>query len=407
MTGPATTTAQSPAPRRPGRRRWSLPQDFDSRWGLLWLGLFAVTLAVPTVMAVVDATSAGTAVRAVGLTVAVGGWTAFFLARERTWGGRWPMFVWLAGVCVLVPLALEEHGAYVMLMYGVYPLLFALLGRWAVPGVVLFTVAAWLVLGERTGQSGLGNVVALGGSVLLAVTVGVFISAIERESAKRREALEALDATRADLAATARRTGMLEERERLAREIHDTVAQGFTGIVMQLEAAEQAFDRDPSAARAHLDRARTSARESLAEIRRSVHALRPELLDAEGLQDALRRIADRWAADTGILATVRVSGEPQPLTPDRELALLRAAQEALANVARHSEARRVTVALAHAPDEVRVVVTDDGRGFDPATAAGGMGLRGLQDRLADVGGHGRIESAPGEGTRVVLEVPVP
>jgi signal transduction histidine kinase len=198
------------------------------------------------------------------------------------------------------------------------------------------------------------------------------------------------------------------ERSRLAREIHDTLAQGFAGIVTQLQAAEQASD--DATRRRHADAALALAREGLAEARRSVQALRPIALDALGLRDAVAAAARRWAERTGIPVEVHATGESRPLPTDAEVALLRAAQEALANVERHAEAHRVALTLRYTARGVRLEVLDDGRGFDPAAprradAAGGYGLVAMRERIEALAGDLVVESAPGRGTAIRIEVP--
>jgi signal transduction histidine kinase len=201
------------------------------------------------------------------------------------------------------------------------------------------------------------------------------------------------------------------ERSRLAREIHDTLAQGFAGIVAQLQAAEHSPD---DAARSHhTDAALALARDGLAEARRSVRALRPAALDAVGLPEAIAETARRWSGRTGIPVDVRVSADTRLLTTEAEVALLRTAQEALANVERHAHAERVAVTLRHDPRAVRLEVRDDGRGFESAMdvvasagdGGGGFGLIAMRERIAALAGDLVVDSAPGRGTTIRAEVP--
>jgi signal transduction histidine kinase len=203
-------------------------------------------------------------------------------------------------------------------------------------------------------------------------------------------------------------TAVLEERQRIAREVHDTVAQGFTSIVMHLEAAEQLIKTDPDGAQTHLDSARRMARESLGESRRSLWALRPEMLEQEGLLLVLIDLVFNWSTETGCAAHFALNGEPCDLSDAAEMALLRAAQEALANCRKHARATRVDVTLTFANGSALLDVQDDGVGFDPSTvqsgAHSGLGLLGLRERLAVAGGSLNIESAPGEGTTVAVQM---
>jgi len=206
----------------------------------------------------------------------------------------------------------------------------------------------------------------------------------------------------------AREAGVHDERRRLAREIHDTLAQGLTGIVTQLQAAEQAASRssDGSAGwRHHVDAATRLARESLTEARRSVDALRPEPLEGCRLSEAVADVAERWSAMNGIPVQVTTTGTVRPMQPEAEFALLRAAQEALANVARHAHASRVGLTISYMENEVALDVRDDGAGFDPALSDRGFGLVAMRQRIADLSGTLQVESEPGGGTAVSACVP--
>lgn len=227
--------------------------------------------------------------------------------------------------------------------------------------------------------------------------------------------IEKLQAAQESQARAERQAGILEERQRLAREIHDTLAQGFTSVVMQLEAAEQdlAPSVDLSRARLHIDQARATARESLAEARRFVWALRSGPLERDSLADAIRRVAGRWAEESGMTARVEVDGEPHELPAPYEVALLRTAQESLANIRKHAQASQVTLTLTYLADQVSLDVADNGRGFDPDGASGGAGapegsgygLLGLRERVEALGGSLSLESAPGEGATLAVSLP--
>jgi signal transduction histidine kinase len=233
-----------------------------------------------------------------------------------------------------------------------------------------------------------------------------------------REANQQLEATLAEnvglhnqLLAQAREAGMLDERQRMAGEIHDTLAQGLTGIITQLQAADQA-EEDARERRRHLDAAVRLARESLTEARRSVDALRPESLErARGFGDALAGVAERWSALHGIAVEIAATGTPRPLPKETEVVLLRAAQEALANVAKHAAAARVWLTLSYMDCEVALDVRDDGRGFEPAAAAagsvsdGGFGLLAMRQRVEGLSGTLQVESEPGTGTVISVCVP--
>jgi signal transduction histidine kinase len=209
----------------------------------------------------------------------------------------------------------------------------------------------------------------------------------------------------AQLVAQAREAGVFDERQRMAGEIHDTLAQGLTGILAQLEAAELA-DGDESRRRRHLGLAKELARDSLAEARRSVQALRPQKLEGARLPDAVRTLAEEWKQTSGIPVRLEVDGEATPLQPALEVVLFRAAQEALANIAKHAQASRAGMTLTYMHDQVSLDVLDDGKGFDAREVNGdGYGLAAMRQRLRQVGGGLEIESTPGDGTTVSASVP--
>ncbi|WP_433251001.1 sensor histidine kinase [Streptosporangium sp. CA-135522] len=241
----------------------------------------------------------------------------------------------------------------------------------------------------------------------VATMTAVIFWELQRESAARQRLIDDLISTRDTLAESRHRTGVLEERERLAREIHDTLAQGLTSMGILLQAADRMWASDPDLAHAHVRRAALATAENLDEARRFVRDLRPPDLEGVALPEALSRLCERAGHDTGLEVRFRHEGERRPLAPDVQAALLRVAQGALANVRDHSGAAKAMVTLSYLDDEVTLDVFDDGAGFaEPAPAPGrGYGLRAMRDRLAEVNGSLVVESAPGEGTAVAATVP--
>jgi signal transduction histidine kinase len=217
-----------------------------------------------------------------------------------------------------------------------------------------------------------------------------------------------LVATHDELAATQRQAGALAERARLARDIHDTLAQGFSSILL-LARAGQAGSQDVAALLGQIE---STAAENLEEARRVVHALAPAALEEAPLPAAIGRLLDRLAEQTGVRAELHLDGEPVPIATSQEVALLRLAQSALANVRLHARASRVAVTLTYRPSEVSLDVVDDGVGFDlqqlqSAPLGGtGFGLRAMRDRLSGVGGTLAVESSAGEGTAVAATIPL-
>jgi len=202
------------------------------------------------------------------------------------------------------------------------------------------------------------------------------------------------------LLAQARDAGVQEERARLSREIHDTVAQSLVGIITQLEAASDITARDHTT---RLQRAGATARDALGEARRAVRALASPRLDDDQLPTALAGFVREIAEATSIDARFTLDGEPAPTPYDAEL--LRICQEALTNVAKHSTASRVMVTLGYSADAVRLDVRDDGSGFDAAVVRSGHGLPGIRQRLANIGGMLEIETSEGGGCAVSAAVP--
>lgn len=231
------------------------------------------------------------------------------------------------------------------------------------------------------------------------IVVGIALRTLARQMDERTQ-------LQASLASAERKAGRLEERQRLAREIHDTLAQEFAGILVHFERAEQTDSLAASPAKPHLDLARSVAREGLEDARRMLGALRPEILEQRALPEALARTCQEWSQRTGISAMFSVTGSPVPLHPDVELTVLRGTQEALTNVGRHSGAHSAAVTLSYMGDVVALDVQDDGKGFDPETISGtGYGLKGIRERVERLRGSFSIESLPGQGSTISFSVP--
>ena len=201
---------------------------------------------------------------------------------------------------------------------------------------------------------------------------------------------------------------VLEERSRVARELHDTVEQGLAGIALQLEAVDGSFETAPEAARESLMVARQMLRYSLEETRRSVMDLRSQALERSDLAGALETLARQMTLNTPAQSSVRVIGPVQRLDAAREHHLLRIGLEALTNALKHGRATRIDIELAFTPDSTSLVVTDDGQGLDSAERASGgahFGLQGVRERVDKLGGVLDIDSSPGAGTRLSVMIP--
>lgn len=256
----------------------------------------------------------------------------------------------------------------------------------------------WLVRGELPGVS----TVFLPVGLLVAVTIGGFVWLIIYESKQRQDIIDKLEATRAELAQAEREAGVRTERERMAHEIHDTLTQGFTSIIMYLEAARTGTD-DPQ----YIDAALDVARGSLHEARRFVENRQPELLTDLPLTNALRQTVRGWSAQTGTAARFSATGDETQINDRVRHAVLRILQEALANVHQHAAADTVHVTLSQMPDRILLDVIDNGRGFAPSAAGeGGFGIGGMHKRAHDADGILTVESAPGDGTTITANLPI-
>lgn len=315
--------------------------------------------------------------------------------------------VYLTGLFALFVPAVVLYGAASLLLMVLCAQFFMLLEiRWAVLTVVAFNAIPAAYNLSRDGWHTREVIGALGWGALIvgfSVALALWIRSIIVQSAERAELIEQLEATRTELATANHEAGVLAERERLAAEIHDTLAQGFTSILMLLQAVESEVDHDPAESRRHLALAKRTAQENLAEARTLVAALAPARLDETSLVEALRRLVADVGAALGIPADFDVSGDLRTLPAGSEVVLLRATQEALANVRKHAGASHLAVRLDYG-EQTRLEVTDDGRGFEPATTPNGHGLRGMRTRVEQVGGTLQIVSAPqtGTSTRVIL-----
>lgn len=377
------------------------------------LGLF--TQSLPVTLAVVAVTAA---------------WLLWMVTLHPQWVDR-PrrMATFFVVLLVLTGLLVWCHPFFGFFAWTGYLFTdYALRGGWRLAGAagVAFCTAVSQVGGFGNlldGSVRLAFVIVLAFNVGIAVVMTFVVTRNSDQAARRTEMLEQLAAANDKLASAlaenaglhaqllvqAREAGVLDERQRMAGEIHDVLAQGLTGIVTQLEAADQAAGRE-SERRRHLDTAKQLARDSLTEARRSVRALRPQQLAGAALPDALAEIVDGWSARHGVRAELITTGSAQPLLPEIETTLLRTAQEALANVARHAGAGRVALTLSYLEDLVTLDVRDDGAGFDPARPRteqyeGGYGLAAMRDRVQRIAGTLAVESEPGAGTAISACVP--
>ncbi|MEV0586553.1 sensor histidine kinase [Nonomuraea sp. NPDC050310] len=242
--------------------------------------------------------------------------------------------------------------------------------------------------------------VAIGGGAIAGIRIEDRQRKYRKAVTDLQTALEENADLHAQLLTQAHQAGILDERQRMAREIHDTLAQGLTGIITQLRAAQRVENADT-----HVELALNLARDSLTEARRSVAALQPHQLENAHLPDAMTTLARNWSQTTGVDLHVEVTGDRVPLSPAIEVTLFRVAQEALANVAKHAGATRAGLTLSYTGTLVLLDIRDDGIGIQDTHDGKGFGLSSMRQRLRGVGGSLEIESTPGEGTAISATVP--
>jgi signal transduction histidine kinase len=226
--------------------------------------------------------------------------------------------------------------------------------------------------------------------------VGTVMDVTERNRAQ--EALRASEQSR--------QAAVMAERDRVVRDVHDTLAHAFTGVIVQLEASDDASARGLDAeAGAHIARAEAMARAGLKEARRSVMALRPQVLEGNDLSTALREMVTGMTDGTSVNSEFAQGGVARELPPAWDEHLLRIGQEALTNAIRHGHPRRIVMELDFSDDAVLLRLIDDGPGFDANSAFDGLGLAGIRARVSSMGGQLSIESAAGSGTTISVSVP--
>ena len=409
-------------------------ESLEHRYESLLRVLPYVLLAVPLIPYGLSQSPTGGAFGiTAGVAAGAAAWITWFIVLRPGWMERpWLMWVFLAGlIAFIATLAVRSPWFAFFTWLGFLYAFRFLAGAWrwvvCVPVAIAFgmsqgggfrrptasTVAIWVLLGCV-------DVVLVGMFVLLGQKTEEQNQARKGMIAELAEANHRLEemmaentGLQAQLLVQARETGAGDERQRMAREIHDTLAQGLTGIITQLEAAQQT-PNDAERER-RIDNAKRLARHSLAEARRSVQALRPQALENSRLPEALADEVARWSVTSGVAGEVKTTGDARALHPEVEVTLLRVAQEALANVAKHAGASRAGITLSYMEDVVSLDVRADGVGFDGALAdegsagespaVGGFGLIAMRQRVSRLAGQLEIESEPGAGTAVSASLP--
>lgn len=371
--------------------------------------LFVALIALVIARALYGATPQTVTVVLVALlllaTYAIGG----FFAKPVTSASALPGYLWVFIVSALwlVLVWLISDAAY--LVFPLFFLYLHLIPRpWGTIAVLVATALSIVALGMHGGWS-LGGVIGPLVGAAVAVVIGLGYRSLAREAVERERLMAELFATRDQLVASEHESGVLAERARLAREIHDTVAQGLSSIQMLLHAAERSDGDRPGIE--HIRLARETAALNLADTRRFIRELAPAALDDQGIGAALRRLADTQWQSHNLDVQVRAS-DAIDLPMHIQTALLRIAQGAVANIIQHADAHSVTITLERDKRAVQMTVADDGRGFDlpsvQAQRASGstdsFGLTAAQERVDQLGGTLTITTSPGYGTELAVNL---
>ncbi|MFC7383485.1 sensor histidine kinase [Sphaerisporangium rhizosphaerae] len=401
--GPAVTAGPRPGAsggaNGPVANAWQILRG----WEALYLLAFVVTLAL-----VIMDRRAGDAAKAVAIGSLCACAVAYVLVGRRALKaqrhyGRFGLLYAGFAIVTFVPATVIAPPS-TFALFALCPQMFmALPVRWAVTTVLLLNTAPAIrfVMTPGVRMDDLVGFVASGVvAAVFSIIAGRWITRIVNQSADRAELIEELSASRAEVERLSRERGALAERERLAGDIHDTLAQGFTSIIMLLQAAEA--QPDPSR---HLALAMRTAQEGLDEARGLITVLRPPPLDGSSLEEALSRIASRVGEELGIPLSFGVEGRSRALPPGAEVVLIRAAQEGLANVRKHAGAASASLGLTYLDQEVVLRVSDDGAGFDGLSPSAGFGLRAMRGRVEQAGGTVDLDTAPGRGTTLTVRLP--
>ena len=387
--------------------------------GAIRLGQAAITIVL-IVIAAVRATADGTpVVWVLALSLVFAGWYFGGLVWRAGARNRVTATWWLGGLVLIWAASVVVSAEFVWLAFSLWLLAgFILRLRWAIVLSVLIFVVVIAAPILHSGVTTYANVIgpAVGGVFALGIARGYL--ELVRDGQERRRLIASLIAAQEEtahlqeeLARTQRETGAGIERTRLSRDIHDTVAQSLSSIAMMARVAQSA---DPASGEHTLVHIEQTAREGLVDTRRIVNAMVPAELEGSALGDALRRMLTQLQEQTGIRSEFRIDDATPALPMAAEVALLRTAQSALANVRAHAHAHRVVMSLSDAGDSVRLDIADDGVGFDatswnvrrPRRDDGGYGLRAMRARLRELGGDLDVESVPGEGTALSASLPL-
>lgn len=343
---------------------------------------------------------------AMGLTV--GSRTAFSLLPARRRSG-WATVVYLAVACTSVAWLSAnqwpQSGLLCVLVAQVFGIVRPARRAAVVSSLLGAGTGVMALLSARVGVGSLTDAV-----IVIALVCGVgllqwiYVISLAEEIGRRGRVIEELERTRTDLAQAHHDAGVMSERERLSHDIHDTLAQGFTSVLMLVQAALSAIPPELTTARERLELAAEVSRTNVREAQALVAAMAPADLDHASLETAISGLIERLIRECGVSCHLETRGTARALAPASQVIMLRTAQEALANVRKHAQASKACVRLCFRVQTVLLEVADDGIGFGPDRPSG-FGLRGMRQRAREAGGTAEIISSPEAGTTVRVEIP--
>ena len=403
----------------------AVPRFGAGRAGILLTALLYAALLLSAAFALADPheRAGRRPLVTLGLVALAAAWLSWAVVRRPVWPAqRAEIGVYFLGLLALIGVLLTRHPAFAGFVLAGYAHALALLPVQLLVFGVGATAAVAAFAPQLSAQDTEITPYTLAASLTIPLLIaGWFLSVLnnrrnrtiaelEQANTLLAEAMRENAGLHSQLLTQAREAGVSDERQRMAHEIHDTLAQGLAGILAQLEATEREPDV-PEPLRRRVTTARVLARQTLTEARRSVQALRPDGLAGIRLPQALTNLARTWSESSGIPAAVEVEGDPGELSSEVEVTLYRVAQESLANVARHAGASRAGVMLTYLGDVVLLDVRDDGCGFagpDRVVDRGDgsrFGLRAMRQRVERAGGELHIETTEGAGTTVNVTIP--
>lgn len=385
------------------------------RWLPMWHAMFYILLVVVTPMALLDGRDVPLRILIIPFAIGLGLWYGVSIWQPPScWNGKlaWQAAYFTAGWSIWFTLA-AIHPAFMTMLFVMFAHIYMYVWfPWSFLGAGVLMALVIIRQSIEDGKIDAESLFISGVSTIVGGMLAVFIHAIVRQSSERQSLIDELTRTRRELAAAEREAGVLQERQRLAREIHDTLAQSFTSIVMNIEAAESALPNENSTAHQHLGQAKQMARNSLQEARRWVWELRPEILEQKRFDEGIRSVITEWSVSNRTPAELTITGSPSLLSPQHEVALLRVVQESLSNIRKHANAKSVNITLSYMGDSVSLDILDDGQGFDPTSverdhiSKNGFGLIGMRERVEQAGGTFLVESSKSDGTTIVITLPL-